>query len=121
MNGYGPLFEAQLYSVCNEFQACGGKFRILSVGKFDTQIGPTCGLVAVRVAAMALKCPDTPSVGDLLEFCQQKGYTRNGECFSTEWLGEVVGQFLPAVDVESCGINSSTLFEFIRFRFSFAG
>lgn len=82
MDSYGPLFNAQLEAVCSDFQVFGGKIRALSVGEFETQSGPTCGLVAIRIAALALKCENLPTVSDLLNYGQQQGYTKNGESFS---------------------------------------
>lgn len=86
-NDFGPLFESQLNAVRSsttndDLQIFGGKIRSIPVEKFSTQVGPTCGLVAVRVAASALKLDYVPEVEELLGFCREKNYTKNGECFS---------------------------------------
>ncbi|KAI6190014.1 hypothetical protein M3Y97_00070900 [Aphelenchoides bicaudatus] len=105
-NNYGPLFNAQLDAVCSDFEIFGGRIKSLEVGKFETQSGPTCGLVAVRIAALALKCKDVPSVSELLNYSQQKGYTKHGESFSVDWLANIVSQLLPTVDAKVCDFPS---------------
>lgn len=80
---FGPLFASQLDAIRSyEDNYFGGKIKSRSIQKFDTQVGPTCGLVAVRVAASALKLESIPTVNELLAFCQKHKYTKNGECFS---------------------------------------
>ena len=107
MNNHGPLFEAQLNAVCNNnVQMYGGQIKSLRVGKFDTQIGPTCGLISIQVAAIALECDNIPKIESLIEFCQKNQYTKNGECFSIEWMKDIVLNFLPTFDAYPCNFPS---------------
>jgi hypothetical protein len=99
MNDYGPLFNAQLDAIrrIGDDQLIGGRIKVFPVKRFETQVGPTCGFVGIRVAAMTLDCGRVPSVEEMLSFCREKNYTKNGECFSADWLAEVVSHFLPDV------------------------
>lgn len=82
---YGVLFSSRLQAL-----GSGGAIKLLHVGRFETQIGPTCGLVAVRIGAMALGVEMPPTVDDLLDFSLRNNYTKNGECFSG-CRGRIIG------------------------------
>jgi hypothetical protein len=84
---HGPLFASQLDFI--RFQNdnyIGGRIRTLNVKGFETQIGPTCGLVGVRIVAIALKADYIPKIDEMLRFCQINQYTKNGECFSGRYF-----------------------------------
>lgn len=80
---HGPLFASQLDFIRSRHDNyVGGIIRTLHVKGLETQIGPTCGLVAIRISALALEAKYIPTVDEMLRFCQQNQYTKNGECFS---------------------------------------
>lgn len=83
---FGPLFNAQLDLIRTsktDDQFFGGKILMNSCKGFGIQEGPTCGLVAIQIAALALELDYVPSVAELFEFCKQERYTKNGESFSS--------------------------------------
>lgn len=70
LSKYGHTDEGKQYITC------------VMKTKSILQEGPTCGLVALLMAADALKLNHSYNLTNLLETAQAKGYTEMGEMFS---------------------------------------
>ncbi|KAI6199657.1 Y43F8B.1b-like protein [Aphelenchoides besseyi] len=102
MNDHGPLFVSRLRSVliAEDFETeYGGYYKSTPVRDYDLQIGPTCGLVSIQIAARSLMLPVIPSVDELMRFALNNQFTTYGECFSAEWMKKILLKFLVQVDV----------------------
>lgn len=72
-----------------------------------SQIGPTCGLVALSMLVNGAVKPD-----ELLSIAKFKGYTSNGEMFSCKQMVKLAEEVFSLVDIENvrCELQCGTLF-----------
>ncbi len=86
------------------------------------QNGPMCGLVAMTMASELL---DTSSVGVksnthpecILEFAKQRGFTKQGEIFSTQYMQHIIQEYL-AMGAEILQIQSLSEMKLIELLLS---
>jgi len=93
------------------FRACDRGAGIWLLGDLrvepELQVGPTCGLVALCMAATSIcgrgaSRARAPSVQDLLEDAVSRGFTRQGEMFSAADLAALA---------HSCGLHATIVQE----------
>ncbi|KAI6213421.1 hypothetical protein M3Y94_00148200 [Aphelenchoides besseyi] len=111
MNDHGPLFVSRLRSVliAQDLETeYGGYYKSTPIRDYDLQIGPTCGLVSIQIAARSLMLEVIPSVDELMDFAVDNQFTTYGECFSAEWMKRILLQFLFQVEVLVMEFPSAT-------------
>ncbi|KAI6230185.1 hypothetical protein M3Y99_01085300 [Aphelenchoides fujianensis] len=102
MEDHGPLFAAR--------PEAGGRFKSRPIVGFARQVGPTCGLVGVQIAARAIGCERIPTVDEQLEFARSREFSEHGECFSVDWMREMAAHFLPPAEATSSAFPSASKF-----------
>ncbi|XP_060535374.1 actin maturation protease [Cylas formicarius] len=63
------------------------------------QEGPQCGLIAL---AMVKGNTTREYVNNILEYAKKKGYTKNGEIFSVDYMEKLAREFLKAKYIDIC-------------------